>query len=152
MYQLRGLSVSGACWLALSALLFVAGATPAVSIPIARRLAPLENFDDLKVQSGIMLVVYIIQYLILGGVFEGTNPSGALSSTLSPKHLAARRSQVLHEVLAGVVSLAVTIGLSIAWMYVGEPRTLFYGYFETHAVTPLWVVGGLLAYVASFDT
>jgi lathosterol oxidase len=151
----RGLTAPAVGWLLLSALLFAAGASPAVVstiVPLARRLQPLENIDDLKVQSVIMLVVYVIQYLVLGGVFEGTHHKGVLSTTLSPKHLAARRGQVLHEILAGIVSLAVTILLSIAWMYLGEPRTLFYGYFETHEWTPLWMAGGVLAYVISFDT
>jgi lathosterol oxidase len=154
-YHPRGLTASAAAMLLLSALLFVAGATPAVVtqlIPLARRLAPLENIDDLKLQSLIMLAVYVLQYLALGGVFEGTHPKGVLSTTLSDKHLAARRGQVYHEILAGVLSLAVTILLSVTWMYAGEPRTAFYGYFETHQWSWVWGAGALLAYVASFDT
>ena len=159
MWQYRGLSASGIAWLLVSALIFVAALDPSAVVvrapwvrEFARRLAPLENSTDLQVQSWLMLVVYVIQYLVLGGVFEGTHPQGALSSSLSPKHLEARRSQVWNEMAAGIFSLIVTIGLSIGWMYVGEPRTHFYGYFDTHQWTPLWVLGGLLAYVISFDT
>jgi len=53
---------------------------------------------------------------------------------------------------SGILSLVVTIFLSILWMYVYEPRTAFYGFFETHEWSLLWGVGACLAYVASFDT
>ena len=155
MWQVHGLSPWGAAWLLLSFVLFVAGASPSVvsaALPLARRLAPLENITDLQVQSLTMTVVYVIQYLVLGGVFEGTNPRGSLSTTLPPKHLAARRKQVLHEMYAGIVSLVVTIALSVSWMYAGEPKTVFYAFFEGHEWSLLWAVGGLLAYIASFDT
>jgi lathosterol oxidase len=134
--------------LLVSFALMVLGSSPS----LAKRLAPLENFEDLKLQSGIMLTVYVIQYLILGGLFEGTNPSGSLSTTLKPAFLALRRAQVSNEIKAGFLSLFVTILLSLGWMYVGEPRTAFYGYFEAHEWTPWWGVAGLLAYVISFDT
>ena len=102
--------------LLVSFALMVLGSSPS----LAKRLAPLENFEDLKLQSGIMLTVYVIQYLILGGLFEGTNPSGSLSTTLKPAFLALRRAQVSNEIKAGFLSLFVTILLSLGWMYVGS--------------------------------
>lgn len=148
-------SWAGCALLALALALFVAGANAEVvraTTSLARRLAPLENLDDVKTQAGIMGIAYVIQYLVLGGVFEGTHPSGVLSKTLKPAVLARRRSQVGHEIFAGIFSLLLTISLAIGWMYAGEPRTLFFAFFETHAWSPLWGIAGVLAYVACFDT
>ena len=44
----------------------------------------LSSFSDAQYQTGVMLVVYILQYCALGGLFEGTHPDGALSGSLSP--------------------------------------------------------------------
>ena len=133
----------------------VAGANGAVvhaTANFARRLQPLDNLNDVAVQGGFMLVAYVIQYAVLGGLFEGTHPMGVLSSTLKPEILARRRAQVWAEIFAGVMSLAVTVVLAIGWMYVGEPRTPYYGFFETNEWTWVWGVAGVFAYIASFDT
>ena len=151
--------------LASSATSFALGATPAAvraTISLARRLQPLETLDDLKVQSLYMLGAYLLQYLVLGGLFEGTNPKHYVqplpakatraAATAAAAGVAKRREQVQHEMRAGMVSLVITVLLATGWMYAYEPRTAFYGYFEGHAWTPLWGAGALLAYVASFDT
>ena len=160
-WQLALLSASLAC--------FAVGASPAsvssatsFAKRFSKRLSPLETLDDFKMQSLLMLFVYILQYLALGGVFEGTNPKHYLRSL--PADAAAkeraeaqavvdkRREQVYHEMRAGVLSLVITVGLAVLWMYVGEPRTAFYGFFATREWSPWWAVGGVAAYVASFDT
>jgi len=128
------------------------GAAVAATASLARRVVPLDSVNDVAVQGAYMLVAYVIQYSVLGGLFEGTHPDGYLSSTQPREVLARRRAQVHAEIAAGLYSLAVTVTLAIVWMYAGEPRTAFYAYFETHEWSPLWAVGGVLAYVASFDT
>jgi len=119
---------------------------------LATRVVPLDDVSDVAKQGAFMLVAYVIQYAVLGGIFEGTHPDGYLSATLAPKVKANRRAQVHAEIAAGVASLAITVALAISWMYAGEPRTAFYGYFETHAWSPAWGAAGVLAYVAAFDT
>ena len=151
------LRISPAGWalLSLSLTLFCAGASAAVvtaATNLARRLAPLENLSDVYTQSFIMMAAYIAQYLVLGSVFEGTHPAGALSSSLAVPALSRRRVQVGHEITAGILSLAITVALAVLWMYAGEPRSPFFAYFVTHEWTPVWGVVGLVAYVACFDT
>lgn len=155
--------------LAASLVCFALGASPAAVTTatsfakrFAKRLSPLENIQDFQVQSLLMLVVYILQYLALGGVFEGTNPKHYLrplpAGAPAAERAAAqavvdkRREQVYHEMRAGVLSLVITVALAVLWMYVGEPRTAFYGFFEERAWSPWWALGGVAAYVASFDT
>ncbi len=151
----RSLSNIEYALLGVSFLSTIAGANGAVvraTASLARRLQPLDDLNDVTVQGGFMLVAYVIQYAILGGVFECTHPLGVLSTSLKPEVLARRRAQVRAEIVAGVVSLAVTVALAISWMYAGEPRTPFYAYFETHEWNPMWAVAGVIAYVISFDT
>ena len=112
----------------------------------------LSSVSDVQLQSGIMLVVYTVQYFALGGLFELTNPVGVLSSSLSPDRLSLRRGQVLSEILTGLLSLSVTVFLSVSWMWVVEPSLWTYGYFSRHEWTPALAVLGVFAYVASFDT
>ena len=119
----------------------------------------LSSFSDAQYQTGVMLVVYILQYCALGGLFEGTHPDGALSGSLSPLRLAQRRKQVRSEFATGVVSLSVTVACAVLWMWKAEPRLWTYGYFaaadqggQGHELTPALAVGGVLAYIAAFDT
>lgn len=163
------LTAAQAALLASSMIIFVLGASPVAVASTAsfvkryaRRLSPLETVTDFQVQSVLMLAVYILQYLALGGVFEGTNPKHYLPSLpagATAKERAAaqalvdkRREQVYHEMRAGVLSLVITVALAVLWMYVGEPRTAFYAYFENHPWSAWWAVGGVAAYVVSFDT
>jgi lathosterol oxidase len=148
--------------LALSAASFLAGCSATAvkaTVSLATRLQPLDSIDDATVQGFFMLVFYVLQYAVLGGLFEGTHPNGVLSSTLAPKQLELRRKQVRWEIYSGVMSLVVTVALAVTWTYAYEPRTPFYAYFEKkeaggHGVewNALWGLGGLAAYVASFDT
>lgn len=134
---------------------FVAGAAPggpAAVASLARRLAPLETLDDVKTQTGLMLAAYVLQYAVLGGLFEGTHPQGALSSTLPAAAVKARRAQVWFEVRTGVLSLVITVALAVLWGYAVEPRLWTFAFFETHEWTPGWGVLGLVAYIACFDT
>jgi hypothetical protein len=134
------LTAAQAALLASSMIIFVLGASPVAVASTAsfvkryaRRLSPLETVTDFQVQSVLMLAVYILQYLALGGVFEGTNPKHYLPSLpagATAKERAAaqalvdkRREQVYHEMRAGVLSLVITVALAVLWMYVGEPRT-----------------------------
>lgn len=140
--------------LASSLATFAAGAAPggpAVVASLARRLAPLETLADVQAQTGLMLAAYVLQYAVLGGLFEGTHPHGVLSSTLPAEAVRARRAQVWFEVKTGVASLAITVALAVAWGYAVEPRLWTFAFFETHAWTPAWGVAGAVAYVAAFD-
>ena len=151
--------------LAGSFISFALGAAPSAvraTLSLARRLQPLETLDDLKVQSVYMLVAYILQYLVLGGLFEGTNPKHYLQPlkprasvaevTQAKAVVAKRREQVHHEMRAGVLSLIITVLLATVWMYAFEPRTPYYGWFEDNKWSMAWGVGAVVAYVASFDT
>ena len=112
----------------------------------------LADVSDARLQSGVMLVVYLVQYALLGGIFEFTHPDGVLSSTLSPERLALRRKQVRSEVATGVFSLVVTVLLAVLFMWKIEPHLWTYGFFETHEFTPAYAILGVVAYVVAFDT
>lgn len=120
--------------------------------PFDTKTVELSTVSDVRLQSGIMLVVYVIQYFVLGGVFELTHPDGILSSSLSPERLALRRKQVTQEILTGIVSLSLTVFLAVTWMWQVEPRLWTYSFFTKHEWTPAWALGGIIAYIASFDT
>jgi lathosterol oxidase len=55
-------------------------------------------------------------------------------------------------VRSGLLSLAVTVAVAVAYMALLEPHTPYYGFFETHAWNWAWGVAGCVAYVAAFDT
>ena len=120
--------------------------------PYDTATVPLASLSDAQLQSGVMLVVYVAQYVVLGGLLEGTHPDGALSSSLTPARLAQRREQVRSEFATGMFSMAVTVVCAVLWMWKLEPLTPFYGYFAAHELTPALAVGGVLAYIAAFDT
>ena len=144
------ISLLGWTTLLLSWALLIAG-TDARVVSAATRLASLDSPREAGVQAALMLCAYLAQYMVLGGVFEGTHPKGALRAA-DPAVRGRRRQQVAAEVLSGMLSLAVTVGLAVAYMALLEPRTMFYGYFETHTWTPAWGAAGVLAYIAAFDT
>ena len=148
--------------LSVSALSFLAGCNGAAvraTRSLATRLQPIESVTDATVQGFYMLIFYVLQYAVLGGLFEGTHPNGVFSTTLKPEPLARRRTQVRWEIWSGVASLVVTVALAVTWTYVYEPRTPFFAYFETKENggrgiewNAWWCVGAVAAYVASFDT
>ncbi len=155
MSSLASLSAQARLALAASVGLFAAGCNAQVvkaTTSLARRLQPLETVEDITTQSGIMLAAYVLQYLVLGGLFEGTNAEGVLSSKLPPSAVAQRRSQVASEVRTGVVSLLITVVIAVCWMAFVEPHLWTFAYFETHTWTPAFGALGILAYVAAFDT
>jgi lathosterol oxidase len=144
------LTAAGWALLAVAFLLLLAGAD-ARAVTAATRLVALDTADEAFVQAGIMLAAYVTQYLVLGGLFEGTHPEGSVR-TADPARRARRAAQVAAEVRSGLLSLAVTVGLAVAYMALLEPRTPFYGFFETHEWSWAWALGGAVAYVAAFDT
>ena len=131
------------------ALLVVGGDARAVTA--ATRLVALDSGWEVTVQAAIMLLAYIVQYLVLGGLFESSHPEGSLRAS-DPARRARRAAQVAAEVGSGLLSLAVTVVLAVLYMALLEPRTPFYGFFETREWTWAWGLGGLVAYVAAFDT
>ena len=127
--------------------------------PFDTKMVQLSSASDARLQAGIMLLVYCVQYCVLGGLLEGTHPDGALSSSLSPERLALRRKQVRSEFATGIFSLAVTVACAVLWMWQVEPLLWTYGWFASaadggkgHELTPALAIGGVLAYVAAFDT
>lgn len=145
-----GISASGWSLLALSWCLLLAGAD-ARAVTAATRLVSLDTPSEAGVQGALMLAAYLLQYLVLGGLFESSHPAGALRQ--ADAALRARRArQVRSEVCTGLLSLAVTVALAVGYMALLEPRTPYYGYFETRAWSWAWGLGGTLAYVAAFDT
>jgi sterol desaturase/sphingolipid hydroxylase (fatty acid hydroxylase superfamily) len=162
----RGLSWWEFLLLVAALALFCAGLDLRFAASLREALRPfdtatvrLASFSDAQLQAGIMLAVYVVQYCALGGLFEGTHPDGALSSSLPPQRLAQRRRQVRSEFATGVFSLAVTVACAVGWMWLVEPRLWTYGWFaareqggQGHELTPALAVGAVLAYVAAFDT
>ena len=131
--------------------LVAAGADPA-TVSLATRLVALDTAHEAAVQTGIMLSAYIVQYLVLGGIFEGSHPHGPLRGGAEPARRSRRAVQVVAEIRSGLISLAVTVCLAVGYMTLLEPRTPFYGFFETHEWSVAWGVAGCVAYVAAFDT
>ena len=162
----RGLSWQELLLLLLALALFCAGLDLRFARALREALRPfdtatvrLASLSDAQFQAGVMLVVYVVQYCVLGGLFEGTHPDGALSGSLSPQRLALRRKQVRSEFSTGVGSLAVTVACAVLWMWKVEPLLWTYGWFAAtqdggkgHELTPAMAVGGVLAYIAAFDT
>ena len=144
------ISATGWALLALSVFLLLVGAD-ARAVTAATRLVALDTPQEAGVQTLIMLLSYLTQYCVLGGLFEGTHPAGALRNS-QPAARARRARQVAAEVRAGALSMAVTVALAVGYMALLEPRTPFYGFFETHAWSWRWGALGVLAYVAAFDT
>ena len=144
------LTAAGWALLGVAVLLLLAGAD-ARAVTAATRLVSLDTGSEAAVQAALMLAAYIAQYLVLGGVFEASHPLGALRSA-DPARRSRRAAQVVAEVLSGLLSLAVTVSLAVAYMALVERHTPFYGFFETHEWSLAWGAGGVLAYVAAFDT
>lgn len=116
---------------------------------IATSLLQMESATDLTIVSAFVFFGYAFQVLALGGVFELTNPNGF--RLLKGEKSERRLKQVKSEIKMGQSALCLTVAMTLAWMKYGEPRTYFYGFFETHEWNIWWGLGGLAAYVWWFD-
>lgn len=139
-------------WVCLSlAVALQCASADARAVTAATRLVSLDSTWEVAVQAAAMLAAYTLQYLVLGGLFEGSHPEGTVRST-DPARRARRAVQVAAEVRSGLLSLAVTVVVAVAYMAWLERHTPFYGFFETHEWNWRWGAAGCLAYVAAFDT
>ena len=60
--------------------------------------------------------------------------------------------QVKTEIVIGIKSLFVTVGLTVIYMAYLEPLTPFYNFFRTHEYNVWWFFASIAAYVFWFDT
>jgi len=118
----------------------------------AVELLHIDSPSDFGLMTTFIFIAYACQYLGMSGAFELTNPRGFRSKLISTARAEKRRKQVAVETRLGLRSMAFTVGFTMLWMCYGEPRTLFYGYFENHEYNWMWFVGGLIAYMIGFDT
>jgi len=123
-----------------------------VSKNIAINLLNIEDVSDIAISSVFITIAYVVQYCLVGGLFELTNPKGVNSSKLTQAEIDRRKKQVSREINLGIKSLALTVILTVVWMAYGDKHTYFYGYFQNHEYNWKWFLTSFVVYVFWFDT
>jgi len=129
----------------------VSDAAISLSKNLATELLHMDTPSDAFIANIFVFVAYALQYTMLGGVFELSNPKGYRLNT--DKERADRRlKQVKTEIKIGLQSLIVTVGITIFYMAYLEPLMPLYNFFENRSYNIWWFLASAVAYTFWFDT
>ena len=112
-------------------------------VTLATRVLPIETLQDWIVQTLLVTLGHSLNFLGFGAFLEWTNPT--------PKN-EYRVKQMRRQIKFGLYALLWVIVFTTLWMWLIDPLTPYYGYYETHPYTFNEFLKNLFIYMFVFDT
>lgn len=110
---------------------------------ILRRLIPFETVTDAFIVNCGAIIGYLLTYVIIGGIFEYTNPA---------EKSEARMKDMYKQIYLSVQAIFICVVYAILWMFYIDPILPYYGYYNDIEYTPIDFLKNLACYVFIFDT